>query len=187
MEEHRDFGERVEGERGGEGDELSSIAHTGSQQSGGNVTVDSNMDSHEGRVCNGATMSLSGPITAPVAMLHHAVNSSFDDVLGGVSGGPTSSQPVPNTIPQQNQHHPLEIAHKMLSLQQTARHTTTTSEPSRIVPVPSQPPFVQESSHNTGRNIVSRNQRLRKLPPGRYTSAGMSSCCIVGCHMAFIS
>ena len=57
VEEHGETGEGVgSGERGGgevgervEGDELSSIAHTGSQQGGGNVTVDSNMDLPKGR------------------------------------------------------------------------------------------------------------------------------------------
>ena len=63
VEEHGETGEGVgSGERGGgevgervEGDELSSISHTGSQQGGGNVTVDSNMDLPKGRgvcVCN---------------------------------------------------------------------------------------------------------------------------------------
>ena len=51
VEEHGETGEGVgSGERGG--GELSSIAHTGSQQGGGNVTVDSNMDLPKGRgVC----------------------------------------------------------------------------------------------------------------------------------------
>ena len=62
VEEHEETGEREGsrvGERGGgevggkggrvEAEELSSIAHTGSQQGGGNVTVDSNLDSAEGQ------------------------------------------------------------------------------------------------------------------------------------------
>lgn len=62
VEEHTETGEREGsgmGERGGgevggkgrrvEAEELSSIAHTGSQQGKGNVTVDSNLDSAEGQ------------------------------------------------------------------------------------------------------------------------------------------
>jgi hypothetical protein len=120
-----------------EGDELSSIAHTGSQQGGGNVTVDSNMDLPK----------------------------------GGVSG-PTSGHPQN----LQNQYHPLEIAHKMPSLvTAAARPTTTATSGSSRTIFASQPAFVQESSHSTGSNSVSRNQRVRRLPPGRATSTGAAS------------
>ena len=87
--------------------------------------------------------------------------------------GPTSGHPQ-NTIPLQSQHHPLEIAHKMPSLV-TARPTTTATSGSSRTILANQPAFVQESSHRTGSNSVSRNQRVRRLPPGRATSTGMSS------------
>ena len=156
VEQCGESGERVESgveEKGGGGvgekkhaEELSSIA--GSQQGGDNVTIDSNLDSAEGGV---------------LILINSLTLSEY--VGGGCeSRDLTSGQPL-NMVAFQKQHHPLQIVHKMPN-SQTAHLTSSTSGSSTVL---AGPPMQQPTSS------VSRNQRLRRLPPGRAASAGTGS------------
>ena len=86
------------------------------------------------------------------------------ECLGGESEGraPSTSAAQPQTVfPAPKQHHPLQIAHKMAGLQPTTAGSSTPN------PAPAGVPSTLQHS-----NSVYRNQRLRRLPPGKAVTVG---------------
>ena len=78
----------------------------------------------------------------------------------------TTSTAQPKTVAPLQQQHPLQIVHKMPGLK-SDRSTGSTSANSAGT--------LQQPTHSGSSSSFSRNQRLRKLPPGRPVAAGMDS------------